>query len=470
MRETHSSQIKFGEVRIEDIELELDSRDDIPAILIGLQHIYKDVKTRTRLFDLLEAHILPGVDRNVGRPGLDMWQILVIGVLKQGLGCDIDRLRELVNKHKDIQNFLGHSGLMGEKIYNYQTIKDNIDLLTPELLEKVNQLIVESGHTVAGKKPKQRLSARCDSFVVETDVHYPTDVNLLWDAMRSLIRTTGCAASDSGVRGWRQWKKLEGDVRRLFHKVRRTSRAGRGDIKQYLRLCRKLVNKADKTLPHLIEAGLRDKTVSEIRGYTVHARRQIDQVERRLLQGETISHDEKVFSIYEPHTRWISKGKAGCPVELGVPVSIMEDHHGFILHQKIMWTGSDVDYAVPMVKETQAQFPELRNASFDRGFYSPENRDILDGLLDNNVMPKKGYLSKVNREREQGKRFKAMRGKHPGVESAINNLEHRGLDRVRSKGKSGFARSVALSVLALNVHRIGLLLRRKAASIQRRAA
>ena len=125
---------------------------------------------------------------------------------------------------------------------------------------------------------------------------------------------------------------------------------------------------------------------------------------------------------------------------------------------------------MPMVKEIQAQFSELRNASFDRGFYSPENRDILDGLLDNNVMPKKGYLSKVNREREQGKRFKAMRGKHPGVESAINNLEHRGLDRVRSKGKSGFARSVALSVLALNIHRIGLLLRRKAASKRRRAA
>ena len=69
--------------------------------------------------------------------------------------------------------------MMGEKIYNYQTIKDNIDLLPPELLIKINQLIVESRHKIAGKKPRQQLSSRYDSFVVETDVHYPMDVNLL---------------------------------------------------------------------------------------------------------------------------------------------------------------------------------------------------------------------------------------------------------------------------------------------------
>ena len=61
----------------------------------------------------------------------------------------------------------------------------------------------------------------------------------------------------------------------------------------------------------------------------------------------------------------------------------------------------------------------------------------------------------------------AMRAQHPAVESAINNLEHRGLDRVLAHGAKGFARVVALSVVALNIHRIGLLLRRKA---QRRRA
>ena len=68
--------------------------------------------------------------------------------------------------------------------------------------------------------------------------------------------------------------------------------------------------------------------------YLGHAVRQIDHVERRLLKGETIPQDEKVFSIFESHTRWISKGKAGTPVELGVPVCVLEDNHGFILHHE----------------------------------------------------------------------------------------------------------------------------------------
>ena len=133
-----------------------------------------------------------------------------------------------------------------------------------------------------------------------------------------------------------------------------------------------------------------------------------------------------------------------------------------------MWEGSDVDYAVPMVEAAQARFPDLRGVSFDRGFHSPDNRVRLDELLDHNVLPKTGYLNKADRERERGDAFVAMRRQHPAVESAINNLEHRGLDRVLAYGAEGFARVVALSVVALNIHRIGFLLRRKAR--RRRAA
>ena len=176
------------------------------------------------------------------------------------------------------------------------------------------------------------------------------------------------------------------------------------------------------------------------------------------------------YGNHTPHTRWISKGKAGRPVELGVPVCIMEDPYQFILHHEIMWTGSDVDFAVPMVEITKELFPDFCVASFDRGFHSPANRVHLDEVLDDNVLPKKGRLSKADRGREQGETFAAMRRQHPAVESAINNLEHRGLDRVRSKGPRGFARTVALAVVALNVHRLGRVLRQQAREQHRFAA
>ena len=303
-------------------------------------------------------------------------------------------------------------------------------------------------------------------------MHYPTDVNLLWDAVRCLVRKTGRAAERYGVRGWRQWRHLTREVRKLFNRVRSTRRAKRHPerVEAYLARCRALVGRAVETLDALRNQGADTCTCRSIEGFVAHARRQIDQVERRLLRDETIPHEEKVFSIFEGHTRWISKGKAGTPVELGVPVAIIEDQFGFILHHKILWEGEDVDVPVPMVQEAQALYPQLRACSFDRGFHSPDNRVRLDGLLDVNALPSKGYLSKANREREAEESFVAARRAHPAVESAINGLEHRGLDRVRSHGADGFARTVALSVLAANLHRIGLLLQKRERKRRQRVA
>ena len=140
-----------------------------------------------------------------------------MGVLKQGLGCDFDRLHELVNQHRTVREFLGHGAFSQGDTYELQTIIDNVYLLTPELLSEIGRLVVESGHAVARKKPGEALRGRCDSFVVETDVHYPTDVNLLWDAMGCLLRELGHAAKKSNIVGWRQWRHLTKEVKRVFH-------------------------------------------------------------------------------------------------------------------------------------------------------------------------------------------------------------------------------------------------------------
>ena len=351
-----------------------------------------------------------------------------------------------------------------------QTLVDNVSLLNPELLGEVNQLVVESGHTVVGKKPGEPLRGRCDSFVAETNVHYPTDVNLLQDAMRCMYRHAGPLGSKHKVPDWCQWQHLQNTLEKKFNKIRKTRRASRKDIKAYLKFCAELIGRVKALFLELAAKGVSPQKINKITNFVMHAVRKIDQIDRRLLKGETIPQNEKVFSIFEPHTRWISKGKAGRPVELGVPVGIAEDQYQFILHYEIMWTGSDVDFAVPLVEITKELFPDFCAASFDRGFHSPANRVRLDELLVDNVLPKKGRLSKADREREQGETFAAMRRQHPAVESAINNLEHRGLDRVRSKGRKGFARSVALAVVALNVHRLGRVLRQQARERHRPAA
>ena len=306
MRQVEDPQLTLGSIGIEEIRLDPKSRDDIPAILLGLQHLYADVDLRARLFALLEEQLCPGVDLTVGRPGLEFWKIVVMGVVKQGLGCDFDRLHELVNQHLTLRKFLGHATGWDEASYEYQTVVDNVCLLRPELLAAIGQLVVESGHRIAKKKPGEPLRGRCDSFVVETDVHYPTDVSLLWDAMRCLLRTTGRAATRHGLRGWRQWRHLSRDVRTRFHRVRTTRRAQAQPerVTAYLERCRALMARAEATLGELAATGDAPVACVQIEAYLGHARRQIDQVERRLLRGEAIPHEEKVFSIFEEHTSW----------------------------------------------------------------------------------------------------------------------------------------------------------------------
>ena len=387
---------------------------------------------------LLEKHILPGTHRGVGRRGMEMWRILVLGVLKQGLGCDFDRLHNLANHHETVRAILGHSDFADKTHYELQTIVDNVSLMRPELLAEVGRLVVESGHAVARKKPGGRLRGRCDSLVVETDVHYPTDLGLLWDGVRCLIRETARAAAAHGVGGWRQHRHLGKRVKEGFNPVRSARRGKQTPekVETYLGLCRDLVERAEGTVKALVGKGVEEAECRLIRGYIDHARRQIDQVDRRLLQGERIPHQEKVFSIFEPHTRWISKGKAGRPVELGVAVCVVEDQYQFILHHKLLWKEDDVEVAVPMIEETQALYPDLRMCSFDRGFHSRNNRIRLDDRLELNALPGKGRRNRAAREREEAEEFAAMRRQHPAVESA--SLEHRGLDRVRTHGTEGF--------------------------------
>ena len=87
-------------------------------MLLGLRDLYSDETFRPRLFVLVDEHILPGIDKSVGLPGMEMWRILVMGVVKQGLGCDFDRLHELVNEHRTSRRFLGHSDVFSETLLN----------------------------------------------------------------------------------------------------------------------------------------------------------------------------------------------------------------------------------------------------------------------------------------------------------------------------------------------------------------
>ena len=483
MRKVIEPQRALGQVDIADIVFNPKSRDDIPRILRGLQHLYVDPVLRQRVFSLLEE-VLP--DRigapgkacpDIGRPGMAQWTILVLGVLRLGLNADYDRLHELANEHATLRQMLGVGDWDEHVYFELQTLKDNLRLFTPELLDRINQEVVRAGHHALKKSPEDGLNARADSFVVETHVEYPTDTGLLYEAVRKALGLGAELADTHGLPGWRQaahhlrtLKKARRRLQKLKHSTAQDAtkrQARQADLQQthrdYLARAEALVGRLRDTRGQLALLSAIPLGLAELDGYLAHAERQIDQVRRRVLLGETIPHAEKVFSIFQPHTEWISKGKAGVPVELGLKVCIVEDQHRFILHHQVMEKTTDDHVAVPVTQAAKQRFPTLTSISFDKGFHSPVNQAELAKLVDQVVLPRKGRLSEAAKRQESEPEFARLRRQHAAVESAINALEHHGLDRCPDQGIDGFKRYVALAVLARNVQRLGAVLKEQEA-------
>jgi len=413
---------------------------------------------------------------------MSLWKIFVMGVLRLDLNCDYDRLQELVNHHDVVRQMLGHSDFFDKEPYNLQTIKDNVRLLTPALLQAINQLIVKAGHALLGKKKENEpLRGRCDSFVVETDVHYPTDINLLYDAVRKVIQLTAQLCEKHELSDWRQYAYNVKQVKkkmRIVQKKKRASGKTEGQklkcteaVKQvhqkFTTLAQYFLNKSEAALRKINDSSVVINTsdlalIGVIDHFSRHANRQINQIIRRVLQEEVIPHAEKVFSLFQPHTEWISKGKVGVPVELGLRVCVLEDQHQFILHHQVMEKETDNQVAVSMVEETKLFFPHMTSCSFDKGFHSPENQQALAEQLDVVALKRKGKLSKKMQAIETSAPFKKAHNKHAAVESAINALEVHGLDKCKDHGIDGFKCYVALAIVTRNIHRIGAILHQRA--------
>lgn len=312
--------------------------------------------------------------------------------------------------------------------------------------------------------------------MVKTDVHYPTDINLLFDSMRKVITLLKGLCFELGFSDWRQGNHNLKKVKRAFRKVQNMKRSTSLDSKKqanreslinkahvsYINLCKLYLDNAAETIKgfgSLSVSGI--IKVIMIEDYIRHGRRQIDQITRRVLKDEKIPHKEKVFSIFEDHTEWICKGKAGVPQELGLKVCVVEDQYRFILHHRVMQNETDEKIALRMVEETKARFSKFSSCSFDKGFYTPMNRQKLFELLENVVLPKKGRLSMKDKELEGSEDFVRTRRNHSGVESAINALGNHGLDRCPDHGIDGFKRYVALGILARNIQILGDIVRKE---------
>ena len=475
MRHRFEQQLSLGTIPICDIKIPTKSRDEMPPTVRALQYIFTTASLNEKVFKLLEEKICTN-KKKTGRKGMDLWHILVLAVVRHATGTNWDRLHLMANGDRFVREIMGiHCTRFGmEEIeFDYQNILDNVSLIDEELLYQINTIVVEAGHQLLKKKENEvvELQLKTDSYAVETNVHFPTDLNLLWDSLRKCLDTIEKLQALTPVKGWRKIKyirkTLKSQFRRTSHQVfkGKPEQAKKQSVQQYLHQARLLEASVSALIKHPPASIGKETSIMAIilllEKYKKYVTKFTDQIERRLLKQEVIPVAEKIFSIFEEHTEWITKGKQNKRVELGHLLLITSDQHQFIIDYKIMEGQKDASQVKPLTERLEKNFTgkKIISHSFDKGFWSKENIAILNATaIEQVVLPKRGKHTRQDKEREGSKAFTKLRHQHSAVESNINMLEHHGLNRCMDKGLHGFNRCIGLSVLAYNLHILGNIL------------
>lgn len=468
MRQRFEQQMRLSTIAISDVKLPLKSRDELPPVLKSLQYIFITPSLNEKVFSLLEEKICN--KKKTGRKGMDLWHLFVLAVIRHTLDTNWDRLQMIANYDELVRSIMGVHGstFYDEKIeFNYQNILDNVSLLNEELLEQINQIVVEAGQQLL-KKKEEDIRLKTDSYALETNVHFPTDLNLLWDSVRKCFDVVKELRENTNLKGWRKIKHLRSDFKSQFRKTSHQVFKGKKEalkkqsVKQYLSQANNLSRRFESIISHpplnVINLEIILALVEELKRYNGFVKKFTDQIERRLLKRETIPAAEKIFSIFEEHTEWITKGKLNKKVELGHLLLITTDQHHFIVDYKIMEKQKDASQIKDLQQRLDKKYEGkvIYSHSFDKGFWSKDNYQTLgESKTEHVILPKKGKLNKEEKERESSKTFKKLRHAHSAVESNINMLEHHGLNRCFDKGLRGFKRCVGLSIVAYNLHLLG---------------
>jgi len=474
MRKQINNQLGLDSSYIADIEFDLNSRHEIVPILMALQHIYSQPSRLNKVLELVETDVLGNSQKAKGTPGMDCWEIIVLAAARLGSDLDFDALVDLANNHRKLRQMM-QIGDWEEKTFARSTVNDNIRKLKPETLRAISELIVEAGHKLS---PNAITKVRGDSFVVQTNIAYPIDTRLVFDGLRKVLHYLNKLDQLVDTTTWRQYqhhtRKAKKQLRRIEKAFRSKKASAKEKVKQevdtYLFQVRSLLIKGFETVES-IDSNLRkdNKLVNDIINSICHylfiSQYVCELVERRILLNEQIPNQDKLFSIFEPHTELINRGKKPLPIEYGHRLLVIEDKKGFIVDYEIMKPGiTDEKILIEaMIRLQQRMKNRIKSASWDKGFYTPKNVKELAAIVEVACLPKKGKLSAEAKERQSVREFVAARKKHPGIESAIHALvAGNGLNVCRDKGQDGYDRYIGLAIVGRNLHALGTLLLKKA--------
>jgi transposase, IS5 family len=460
-------QVSFADVEFKRQGIFLD-----PA----LQTISDFLDQQAEMIEKVRRDLERGLKKpQTGRSGLTPPQVLRSLVLMRVKNWDYRELRERINDGYTLRRF---TDFLSQRVPQHYAFNRAFNRLTPETLRTINEWVLQAA---VGLGLEDGRKLRVDTTVVETDIHHPTDNTLLWDTVRVLTRLVGRLAQALGRR-LRAFHNHTRAARRRMYLIQRLTPAQRHQqqtqiYRQLIALTEQVAASARRVLKQTEKARGKDRPIlrslrSEISRYCELGERVIAQTRRRVLEGEQVPSTEKVYSIFEPHTDLIKRGKVETPLEFGHKVFLAESAQGLITQYAVL-SGNPgdevhVEPSLQRHRQTFGHAPHLYGS--DRGFHSKNN---LQACRRRGVkivcIPQRGGRKTSRQEAyEKSAAFKKGQDFRAGIEGRISVLfRGRGMKRCRAQGRERFELLVGAAVLANNLMRIAALL---TASSRKRSA
>jgi len=471
---------------ISDIEIPKNVRSRLYMTLIGLQEIYKRKRDIVDLIwddlsknyentsnDLIDPILeeLGVVDQSAddideeltsGAPGMTAWQILVAVSIRQGLNATYDELEVQFNQNMLLREFL-QLPKCDKSTFSESRLGKNCRKISSKTIDSINDALIQVSMDLGFEDGKD---IRADSFACKTNIHYPSDTKAIEDACRKVIEL--CVIISGGRDGWRQNEKWKNDIKACARKIVLVKRSKKNDkteknesiksaYKDMLDVAEVIQSKAFLTW----EKNLDHEIFDELGYYMCSLEMILDLCRRRILQDENVDVSEKIFSIFEPHTELIHRGKYPIAIEYGHRVFVAEGRSGIILDHRVMENGViDQAETLPMLERLNEKYGKLNILSVDKAYnikgYNPSEQTSKVNLF---ALPSKGYKNKAKKEFESSTEFVEARMWRAGVESCISGLMRgNGMNKCRDRYIRGLRRWVSAGVLARNLITLGRLI------------